>query len=186
LAAPVDLTAPWPATRTVDPLTGSPLPASTEGELSAHSSIVTRGYFNPERAAAQIDADAWLRSGDLGRLRDGGYLELTGRSTELFRVGGELVAPKQVEQVLTGYQGVAKAYVAGVPDERLGEVGWAWIVAEDGAQISEAELLRHCRSHLADFKVPRKITFLSADELPKTSTGKVQKYLLVRDCGGNL
>jgi fatty-acyl-CoA synthase len=90
------------------------------------------------------------------------------------------VAPKQVEQVLTGYQGVAQAYVAGVPDKRLGEVGWAWIVAGDEAQPSEAELLRHCRSHLAAFKVPRKITFLGADELPQTSTGKVQKYLLVR------
>src|ERR1700733_13966101 len=138
--------------------------------------------LRPERTAALIDSGGWLRSGDLGRVRDDAYLELTGRTSELFKVGGELVAPKQVEQVLTSCQGVAQAYVAGVPDERLGEVGHAWIVAvDDDAAPSEGELLRHCRGRLSSFKVPRKITFLSADELPKTSTGKVQKYLLVRD-----
>lgn len=179
-AAPAGLDGSLARYRTVDPFTAAPLPAGTEGELSVRGPTVTRGYFNdPERTAAQIDADGWLRSGDLGRVRDDGYLELTGRSAELFKVGGELVAPKQVEQVLTGHPGVAQAYVAGVPDERLGEVGWAWIVPGN-VQPSEAELIRHCRSHLAAFKVPRKIVFLSDDELPKTTTGKVQKYLLTR------
>jgi fatty-acyl-CoA synthase len=182
VAAPADLDGSLARYRTVDPFTGAPRPAGAEGELSVRGPIVTRSYFNdPERTAAQIDAGGWFRSGDLGRVRDDGYLELTGRSGELFKVGGELVAPKQVEQVLTGYQGVAQAYVAGVPDDRLGEVGWAWVVAGEEAEPSEAELLRHCRTHLAPFKVPRKIKFLSADDLPKTSTGKVQKYLLVRD-----
>src|ERR1700761_1989877 len=181
-AAPAGLGGVLARYRTVDPFTGSPLPAGAEGELSVRGPIVPRSYFNdPERTAAQIDAAGSVRSGDLGRVRDDGYLELTGRSGELFKVGGELVAPKQVEQVLTGYQGVAQAYVAGVPDERLGEVGWAWVVAGQETEPSEAELLRHCRAHLAPFKVPRKIKFLSADDLPKTSTGKVQKYLLVRD-----
>lgn len=186
VAAPADLDGSLVRYRTVDPFSGTPLPAGAEGELSARGPIVTRSYFNDsERTAAQIDADGWFRSGDLGRVRDDGYLELTGRSGELFKVGGELVAPQQVEQVLTGYQGVAQAYVAGVQDKRLGEVGWAWMVASDGAQPSETDLLRHCRSHLAAFKVPRKITFLSAEELPKTSTGKVQKYLLVRNRSGS-
>lgn len=149
VAAPAGLDGTLARYRTVDPFTGTPLPAGAEGELSVRGPIVTRGYFNnPKRTAALIGADGWLRTGDLGRVRDDGYLELTGRSSELFKVGGELVAPKQVEQVLTGYQGVAQAYVAGVPDERLGEVGWAWIVAGDQAQPSEAELLQHCRSHL--------------------------------------
>ena len=182
VAAPAGFDGVLARYRTVDPFTGAPRPAGAEGELSARGPIVTRGYINdPERTAAQIDADGWFRSGDLGRVRDDGYLELTGRSSELFKVGGELVAPQQVEQVLTGYQGVAQAYVAGVPDERLGEVGCAWIVTEDGAQPSPAELLSHCRRHLAAFKVPRQVRFLGADDLPKTSTGKVQKYRLVRD-----
>ncbi|HET9968888.1 MAG TPA: AMP-binding protein, partial [Streptosporangiaceae bacterium] len=161
-AAPPGLDGSLARYRTVDPFTGTPLPAGAEGELSVRGPIVTRGYYgDPERTAAQIDAGGWLRSGDLGRVRDDGYLELTGRTAELFKVGGELVAPKQVEQVLTGYQGVAQAYVAGVPDERLGEVGWAWVVPREEAQPSEAELIRHCRSRLAAFKVPRKIIFLS-------------------------
>jgi fatty-acyl-CoA synthase len=148
--------------------------------MNVRVQIITLVYLNdPQRTAALIDAQGWLRTGDLGRVRPDGYLELTGRSGELFKVGGELVAPKQVEQVLTGYAGIAQAYVAGVPDERLGEVGWAWVVAEDGARVTAEELIRHCREQLAGFKAPRKVVFISADELPKTSTGKVQKYRLI-------
>jgi fatty-acyl-CoA synthase len=116
----------------------------------------------------------WAGSG-----RPDGYLELSGRSGELFKVGGELVAPKQVEQALTAHDAVEQAYVAGVPDARLGEVGWAWVVRTSGGSVTEAELLRHCRSHLAGFKVPRRIVFVDAEALPKTTTGKIQKYRLV-------
>jgi fatty-acyl-CoA synthase len=185
LAAPEDMSGTLARYRTVDPFSGAALPAGSEGELSVRGPIVTRGYFNDaERTAALIDQDGWLRTGDLGRVRPDGYLELTGRSSELFKVGGELVAPKQVEQVLTGQPGVAQAYVAGVPDDRLGEVGWAWVVPAEETEVTEAELLRHCRGHLASFKVPRKVVFVAADDLPKTSTGKVKKYLLVRERSG--
>ena len=170
--------------RTVDPFARAPLPEGAEGELSVSGPIVTRGYYqDPERTAELIDADGWLRTGDLGRLRPDGYLELTGRSGELFKVGGELVAPKQVEQALTGFPGVDQAYVAGVPDERLGEVGWAWVVRSPDSDVSADALVRHCRGELAGFKVPRRIVFLDAEELPKTTTGKVQKFALVRDAG---
>jgi fatty-acyl-CoA synthase len=166
--------------RTVDPFRGEPLPAGAEGELTVRGPIVTHGYFrDPERTAALIDADGWLRTGDLGRIRSDGYLELTGRSKELFKVGGELVAPKQVEQVLTGHPQVGQAYVAGVPDERFGEVGWAWVVPAEGAAPSDAELIRHCRQALAAFKVPRGITVVTAEDLPTTTTGKIQKYKLI-------
>lgn len=169
--------------RTVDPFDGGGLPAGTEGELSVRGPIVTRGYFqDPERTTELIDEHGWLRTGDLGRVRPDGYLELTGRSKELFKVGGELVAPKEVEQRLTAHPAVGQAFVAGVPDPRLGEVGWAWI--ERTGQVSEAELIRHCRAALAGFKVPRGITFVTADELPVTTTGKVQKYRLVEQWTG--
>jgi fatty-acyl-CoA synthase len=167
--------------RTVDPFTGAVLPAGAEGELAVRGPIVTRGYFqDADRTADLISADGWLRTGDLGRVRPDGYLELTGRSKELFKVGGELVSPKQVEQALTAHAAVSQAYVAGIPDERLGEIGWAWVVPAEHASISEAALIRHCRELLSGFKVPRGITFLTADQLPTTSTGKVQKYLLVQ------
>ena len=171
--------------RTVDPFTGAPLPDGAEGELSVRGPIITQGYFDdPERTAALIDEAGWLRTGDLGRVRPDGYLQLTGRSKELFKVGGELVAPKQVEQVLTGHPSVAQAYVAGVPDERLGEIGWAWVVPGEDASPNERDLIRHCRRELAGFKVPRGITFVSADHLPMTTTGKIQKYLLVQGWTG--
>ncbi|HVX55730.1 class I adenylate-forming enzyme family protein [Nocardioides sp.] len=181
-AAPADLDGALAAYRTVDPFSGAALTAGAEGELSVRGPIVTRGYFrDPERSAALIDADGWLRTGDLGRVRPDGYLELTGRSGELFKVGGELVAPKQVEQVLTGHPDVEQAYVAGVPDNRLGEVGWAWVVRTPGSTLTEAELVRHCRDQLAGFKVPRRVVFADADALPKTTTGKIQKFVLIRE-----
>ncbi len=166
--------------RTVDPFDGTPLPEGAEGELAVRGPIVTHGYFrDPERTAEVISADGWLRTGDLGRVRADDYLELTGRSKELFKVGGELVAPKEVEQVLTAHPSVEQAYVASVPDERLGEVGWAWVVLAADAEATVEDLDRHCREALANFKRPRGITLLPAAELPMTTTGKVQKFRLV-------
>ena len=174
------------AYRTVDPFTGDLLSPGEEGELVARGPIVTRRYFgDAERTAALIDADGWLRTGDLGRVRPDGYLELSGRSGELFKVGGELVAPKQVEQALTAHPAVEQAYVAGVPDDRLGEVAWAWVVLGADQRVTEDGLIRHCRERLAAFKVPRRIVFSSADELPTTTTGKIQKYRLVNAAAGH-
>jgi fatty-acyl-CoA synthase len=167
--------------RTVDPFSGEVLPAGETGELSVRGPQVTRGYYgDPERTAYSVDADGWLRTGDLGHVDERGYLRLDGRSSELFKVGGELVAPLEVEQALTGMAGVSQAFVAGIPDERFGEVGWAWVVPTEGAALDEQELLRELRGHLARFKVPRGITVTDAESLPVTTTGKVQKYLLVR------
>lgn len=167
--------------RTVDPFTGAPLPVGETGELSVRGPQVTHGYYaNPERTTDAIDADGWLRTGDLGRVNEQGYLELGGRSSELFKVGGELVAPVEVERVLTSIEGVSQAFVAGVPDELYGDIGWAWVVPTEGAELDSRAVLAHCREHLAPFKVPRGITILEASELPTTTTGKVQKYLLVK------
>jgi fatty-acyl-CoA synthase len=124
-----------------------------------------------------------LRTGDLGRVNEAGYLELTGRSSELFKVGGELVAPAEVERLLTSVPGVSQAYVVGLPDERYGEVPWAFVVPAEGAPPKARELIAHCREHLAAFKVPRGVTFLGAEALPTTATGKVQKFRLAERAG---
>jgi fatty-acyl-CoA synthase len=165
--------------RTIDPFTGSPLAPGEVGELSVRGPQVTRRYADdPERTAEAIDADGWLRTGDLGRVRPDGYLELTGRSKELFKVGGELVSPVEVEAVLTSYDGVSQAFVTGVPDPRYGEISWAYVVPAEDATLDERALVAHCRQRLAEFKVPRGVTFLRVDELPTTATGKVQKFRL--------
>jgi fatty-acyl-CoA synthase len=166
--------------RTIDPFTGDVLPDGEEGELTVRGPQVTRRYFeNEERTAEAIDDDGWLRTGDLGRINERGYLELGGRSSELFKVGGELVAPAEVERALTAMPGVSQAFVAGVPDERFGDIGWAWVVPNEDATLDSHELVAELRKHLANFKVPRGITFVSSDALPVTTTGKVQKFMLV-------
>ena len=166
--------------RTIDPFTGQVLPRGSEGELSVRGPIVTRGYYGDDAATSgAITADGWLRTGDLGRIDEQGYLELTGRSRELFKVGGELVSPKEIEQVITSMPEVEQAYVAGVPDARLGEVGWAWVTLRPELSLTEQQIIRHCRERLAPFKAPRGVQFVAAGDLPMTSTGKVQKYRLV-------
>ncbi|GAB3391494.1 AMP-binding protein [Humibacter soli] len=171
--------------RTIDPFDGHVLPQGEPGELVVRGPQVTRGYIgDPEQTSATIDAEGWLRTGDLGFVDDERYLHLSGRSKELFKVGGELVAPVEVELVLSGADGVSQAYVAGIPDDRYGEVGWAWIVPTEDVVLDERELLAHARTHLAPFKVPRGITVLAVEELPMTTTGKIQKYLLVQRITG--
>lgn len=165
--------------RTVDPVDGTPLPAGEEGELVSRGPTHLLGFWDePEETAAAV-RDGWLHSGDLGRILPDGSLQVTGRTKELYKSGGELVMPKEIEELLTAHPGVSQAYVAGVPDERWGEIGCAWIVTEPGATVDADELLALCRSRLARFKVPKQIRFVDAADLPTTPTGKVQKFRLV-------
>ena len=167
--------------KVVDPVTGEDLPEGAEGELAVRGPQIMRGYYNlPEETAAALNGEGWLRSGDLGRIRPDGYLVLTGRSKELYKRGGELVAPKEIEDVLTSHPDVSQAYVVGLPDDRWGEIGCAFVIAVPGAAPDATALLALCRDKLARFKVPDQIRFITADELPTTATGKVQKFRLVQ------
>jgi len=165
--------------KTVDPITGADLPATAEGELVARGPIVTAGYYDkPAETAAAMLQGGWLRSGDLGRIDARGYLTLTGRATDLYKCGGELVMPAEVEACLTTRPDVAQAYVVGVPDERMGEVGCAWVVPAEGAEPDPEELIAYCRAELARFKVPAHVLLCGAEELPLTASGKVQRFVL--------
>ncbi|WP_439814342.1 class I adenylate-forming enzyme family protein [Zavarzinia sp. CC-PAN008] len=167
--------------RTCDPLTGEMLADGAEGELVCRSPTATSGYFAmPELTAALFLPGGWLRSGDLGRVRPDGYLELTGRSKELYKTGGELVAPREVEDILNAHPDVAQSFVIGGPDERWGEIGAAWIVPTGGTTPDAQALVDWCRSRLARYKQPRHVFFCAADDLPRTPTGKVQKFELVK------
>jgi fatty-acyl-CoA synthase len=168
------------AYKLVDPFEGTDLPPGSEGELAARGAIVSRGYYcKPEETAAALTADGWLRSGDLARIDAAGYVMLTGRSKELYKCGAELVMPREVEARLTEHPDVAQAYVAAVPDERMGEIGCAFVVPAAGRRPSPEALIEHCRGGLARFKVPERVVFVAADELPLTASGKVQKFKLV-------
>lgn len=164
--------------RTTDPLTGAELPAGAEGELVSTGPTHMLGFWDKPAETAAALRDGWVFSGDLGRVGDDGYLQITGRSKELYKSGGELVMPKEVEEVLTRHPGVSQAYAVGVPDERWGEVGCVWIVPEPGAEIDAGELIAACRQKLARFKVPKHIFITTPGALPTTPTGKVQKFKL--------
>jgi acyl-CoA synthetase (AMP-forming)/AMP-acid ligase II len=132
------------------------------------------GYLDdPEATAEAIDLDGWLHTGDIGRLDEDGYLKITDRLKDVFIVGGFNVYPAEVEQVLARLDGVVESAVVGVPDDRLGEVGHAFVVRRNGSDLDEDAVIAHARERLANFKVPRGITFI--DDLPRNPSGKVLK-----------
>jgi fatty-acyl-CoA synthase len=171
----------------IDPDTGAEAAPGVPGELVVEGAIVTRGYHEADgETAAAFDGAGRLRSGDLGAIRDDGYLVLTGRIKDLYKCGGEQVMPSEVEAVLTARPEVGQAHVVALPDERMGEIGCAWVVPADGAQPSVDDLLAHCRAELARFKVPAHVLLCTADELPLTASGKVRKFELAARASARL
>jgi fatty-acyl-CoA synthase len=161
--------------------TGKELPSGEIGELVASGPVISPGYYNkPRETAESRTADGWLRTGDLGRIDEAGYVTMTGRIKESYRFGGELVVPSEVEGVLNRHDSVKDSYVVAVPHDRMGEVGCAFVVPAEGADPQEGELLAHCAALLARFKVPAHILVVDESEIPVTATGKVQKFRLVQ------
>jgi fatty-acyl-CoA synthase len=165
--------------KVIDPVTGKDLPQGAEGELACRGATITRGYYNnPEANARTFDKDGWMRTGDLGVIHQDGYIELTGRSKELYIRGGELIAPREVENYISQYPKVNQVYIVGVPDARMGEVGIAYIELKPGEICSKGEIVNFCKKGLARYKTPTYVEFISGTEFPLTATGKVQKFKL--------
>jgi len=144
------------------------------GEVVVRGETVTRGYLDdPEATAAAIDAEGWLHTGDLGTFDADGYLRIVGRIKDMFIVGGFNAYPAEIENLLLRHPRVAQAAVIGVPDERLGEVGMAFVVLEPGPPIEPPEIIEWARAEMANYKVPRAVEFI--DALPLNATGKVVK-----------
>jgi acyl-CoA synthetase (AMP-forming)/AMP-acid ligase II len=157
------------------PCDGVEVRIADDGEVLVRGYNVMKGYLGDPGATAQaIDADGWLHTGDLGELTESGRLRIVGRKKDMFIVGGFNAYPAEIEGFLMEHPAVAQAAVIGVPDERMGQVGKAFIVAKDGGPGSGAEeLIAWSRERMAGFKVPRYVEFL--DELPLNATGKVVK-----------
>ena len=165
--------------RVVDPESGYVMTPGGVGELQARGIGVTCGYYNkPEETAALFDIDGWIHTGDLGRIDEDGYLYLVGRLKESYRCGGEQVLPTEVEDLLTSHPSVVQAHVVPVPDERMGEIGVAFVVLSEDADIAVEELLALVRSRLARFKVPKYLFLVDAAEIPTTASGRARKYIL--------
>ena len=166
--------------KAVHPESGAALRPGEEGELVSRGATTMLGYWNRADDTAGMLRNGWLHSGDLGRVREDGYLQVTGRSKELYKSGGELVMPKEIEDLLAAHDAISQVFAIGLPDERWGEIGCVVVVPVPGAALTEAEVLALCRAKLARFKVPKRVIFYRADDLPTTPTGKVQKFRLVQ------
>jgi len=157
------------------PCEGVEVRIADDGEVLVRGYGVMQGYLDdPVATADAIDTGGWLHTGDLGNLDDAGRLRVVGRKKDMFIVGGFNAYPAEIEGFLMNHPAVAQAAVIGVPDERLGQVGKAFVVRKDA--VSAEELIGWCRERMAGFKVPRSVQFLQA--LPLNATGKVVKDLL--------
>ncbi|MBL8572675.1 MAG: acyl-CoA synthetase [Hyphomicrobiaceae bacterium] len=160
-----------------NPLTMEPCPSDgvTIGEIFMRGNNVMRGYLkNPSSTDKSFDG-GWFHSGDLGVMHPDGYIEIKDRSKDIIISGGENISSIEVEDVLYKHPAVMEAAVVARPDEKWGETPCAFVMLKDGAETTEDEIMEFCRSHMAKFKAPRTIVF---GPLPKTSTGKIQKFLL--------
>jgi acyl-CoA synthetase (AMP-forming)/AMP-acid ligase II len=145
-----------------------------QGELLVRGEYVMLGYLDdPVATAEAIDADGWLHTGDVCVIDDAGNLKITDRLKDMYISGGFNVYPAEVEQELMRLDGVADVAVVGVPDERMGEVGKAYVVRAGGSEVSADDVLAFARERLANFKVPRQVAFV--DALPRNLSGKVLK-----------
>jgi fatty-acyl-CoA synthase len=165
------------AVAVLDPDTLQPVPADGEtiGEVMFRGNITMKGYLKNRAATEQAFAGGWFRSGDLAVVYPDGYLRIKDRSKDIIISGGENISSIEVEDVLYRHPAVMIAAVVAAPDAKWGEVPCAFIETREGASVSAEELTAHCRAHLAGFKVPKRFVFGS---VPKTNTGKIQKFLL--------
>ena len=161
----------------MDPETMKPVPADGEtmGEIMFRGNITMKGYLKNPPASQKAFAGGWFRSGDLAVMQPDGYVKIRDRSKDVIISGGENISSLEVEDVLYRHPAVLAAAVVAMPDNKWGETPCAFVEIKPGVSVNEKQLIEFCRSHLARFKAPRAVVF---GELPKTSTGKIQKFVL--------
>jgi len=146
------------------------------GEIVMRGNNVMAGYHDDPEATAQAFRGGWFHSGDLGVMYPDGYIELRDRAKDVIISGGENISTVEIEQAVISHPAVLETAVVGVPDDTWGERPKAFVVLKPGASATEADIVAHVRQQIARYKAPRDVEFVTA--LPKTSTGKVQKYEL--------
>jgi fatty-acyl-CoA synthase len=161
----------------MDPETMAEVPwdGTTMGEIMFRGNITMKGYLKNPKATAEAFAGGWFHSGDLAVMQADGYVKIKDRSKDVIISGGENISSLEVEDVLYRHPAVMAAAVVAQRDDKWGETPCAFVELKPGSTASEAELIEHCRQALARFKAPKRVIF---GELPKTSTGKIQKFVL--------
>jgi len=160
---------------------GELLASGSKGEIVIRGSNVTPGYENNDKANADAFTNGWFRTGDQGMIDEEGYVSITGRLKEIINRGGEKFSPREVDEVLMDHPAVAQVVCFGIPHDKLGEEVGAAVVLREGMTATEKELREYTAIRLADFKVPRKVLLL--DEIPKGSTGKLQRIGMAQKLG---
>jgi long-chain acyl-CoA synthetase len=158
-----------------------PLACGETGEVIVRGPNVSPGYYRRDAENAQAFRGGWFHTGDVGRLDENGFLFLVDRKKDVIITGGENVYSTEVEAALFRHSGVAEAAVIGVPDDKYGEALFAVIAPRAGVTLTAEDVVRHCREHIAGFKIPRHVVFV--DALPRTALGKVQKNVLRQTYG---
>ena len=163
--------------KVLDPETNKEVPAGTQGEMCCKGFNVMKGYYkNPKATAEVIDSNGYLHSGDLGIMDENGNYRITGRIKDMIIRGGENIYPREIEEFLYHLPGVRDVQVAGVPSKKYGEEVGAFIIAEEGAALTEDVVRDYCRGKIARYKIPKYVFFVR--EYPLTGSGKIQKFKL--------
>lgn len=173
----VGLVQPHLEVKIVNTETGETLPIGEVGEVLTKGYAVMLGYWNDTQKTAEAVVDGWMHTGDLGKMDEEGYITIVGRSKDMVIRGGENIFPIEVENYLYRHPKIADVQIVGVPDDTYGEVLAAWIIPKQGETLTEEEIRGFCRNHIAHYKIPTYIRFVS--EYPMTVTGKIQKFKIV-------
>src|SRR5207253_8079742 len=157
---------------------GSEVPhdGETVGEIVVRGNVVMRGYYNDTEATAVAMSDGWFHTGDAAVIHQDGYIEIRDRLKDVIISGGENISSVEVEGVLLRHPAVQEVAIVGVPHEKWGEAPYAFVVLKPGASVTDNEIREFARGRMAHFKAPQWVTFV--EELPKTATGKIQKFVL--------
>src|SRR5260221_4904652 len=161
----------------MDPESMRPVPPDSEtmGEIMFRGNITMKGYLKNPKATREAFRGGWFHSGDLAVMQPDGYVKIKDRSKDVIISGGENISSLEVEEILYRHPAVLAAAVVAMPDEKWGETPCAFIELKKDSKTSETEIIDFCRTQMAKFKAPRAVVF---GELPKTSTGKIQKFML--------
>ncbi len=161
--------------KVVSTANGETVETGEQGEICTRGYMMMKGYDDePEATARAIDRDGWFRTGDLGVMREDGYIRVTGRAKDMIIRGGENIYPREIEEFLYTHPKIAEIHVTGLPDERLGEIVLAWVRLKAGETASVEEIREFCRDRIAHFKIPQRVRFV--DSFPTTLSGKIQKF----------
>jgi fatty-acyl-CoA synthase len=153
-----------------------PADGTSAGEIVARGNVIMEGYYNDPEATAKCMGDGWFHTGDAAVVHPDGYVQITDRLKDVIISGGENISSVEVEAALLRHDAIQEAAVVGVPHDKWGEAPHAFVVFKDGQSASSEVLRAFCRENMAHFKVPH--AFTPVAELPKTATGKIQKFVL--------